>query len=561
MVFQRERLYGLYAFSFFLIFFVVSYLSLGDVLMPDDHLFHIRFVSSFLEKGPEIFINFQSIYFSEVVAEHKHLIYYNFLFYLALLPFSLLTPLILGIKLYGVMAVALSLTIVYVFLRGVFVKNAFFWTLLFLIVLAHSGLLTRFLVARPFTLAPVFLVLMLYCIYYKRHRASMFIAFFYFYWHTATFFFPVCLAAAYFVLDRFFSRNTRPDWRMFTAPLFGMVVAVALSYLAFPGVIGYLANTTVPVFMDAAFPGGEGVAEGEEVYGKDFFLLFSSTFPLAGTLLIFSIYELSRYIRMRKNANDVRKDIEVSLEPLRATLFIASMVLLPASLLSSRFIDYFVYFCILYVAIACSDFLKNQVVQDIISRKALKAGSVIVMVIFLASVKPELHKHTGYPSVSYLVAQAPTEWLSAHLKPGTVIFNTDWDAFPMLYYFTGDTFSYTTGLEPRFLYDYDQRLYWLWRNIGDAGVFCEMRDCSEILEQRESMVVSKNKRAQWFEVEGNRIADAIVHDFETDTIITRVDRKDFIEVMDHSSRFKREYTAEQDGLFSIYRIVESPSSE
>ena len=97
---NRERLYPLYVFLFFFSFFSVSYLTLDQVFGLDDHFFHIRFAELFREQGMSAFTEFQSIYFSRMGIGQEYLVYYNFLFYLALVPFTLITPLVLGIKMY-----------------------------------------------------------------------------------------------------------------------------------------------------------------------------------------------------------------------------------------------------------------------------------------------------------------------------------------------------------------------------------------------------------------------------------------------------------------------------
>lgn len=53
--------------------------------------------------------------------------------------------------------------------------------------------------------------------------------------------------------------------------------------------------------------------------------------------------------------------------------------------------------------------------------------------------------------------RAGAEWLRTHVPPGQVVFNTDWDDFPRLFYFDS-THYYVSGLDPNYLYDKDQDL-------------------------------------------------------------------------------------------------------
>jgi hypothetical protein len=49
-------------------------------------------------------------------------------------------------------------------------------------------------------------------------------------------------------------------------------------------------------------------------------------------------------------------------------------------------------------------------------------------------------------------------WLAEHTPPGSMIFNTDWDEFPMLFYYNPNN-SYIVGLDPTYLYDRDHAMW------------------------------------------------------------------------------------------------------
>ena len=156
---------------------------------------------------------------------------------------------------------------------------------------------------------------------------------------------------------------------------------------------------------------------------------------------------------------------------------------------------------------------------------------------------------------SHLVAHAPQEWLNSNLKQKKIIFNVEWDSFPTLYYFTGDKFRYVTGLEPRFLYDLDARMYWTWNNIGQ-GLYCEATDCSDMKKKREDVLRNEESKKYWYESQGDLIANSILKDFKTDIIVSSLRRKDLLDVMDNSSRFKKEFFDDKNSAYVIYRIID-----
>jgi len=55
-------------------------------------------------------------------------------------------------------------------------------------------------------------------------------------------------------------------------------------------------------------------------------------------------------------------------------------------------------------------------------------------------------------------------WLKANVAPGEMVFNTDWDDFPRLFYFAPE-FRYVSGLDPTYLQDQSPDLHKLYEEI------------------------------------------------------------------------------------------------
>lgn len=60
--------------------------------------------------------------------------------------------------------------------------------------------------------------------------------------------------------------------------------------------------------------------------------------------------------------------------------------------------------------------------------------------------------------------KAGAEWMRANIPPGQMIFNTDWDDFPRLFYFD-ETHYYVSGLDPSYLFDKNPKLSQLYERI------------------------------------------------------------------------------------------------
>lgn len=59
------------------------------------------------------------------------------------------------------------------------------------------------------------------------------------------------------------------------------------------------------------------------------------------------------------------------------------------------------------------------------------------------------------------------EWMNKNLDKGELVFNTDWDDFPKLFFY-GPDFAYVSGLDPTYLLDKDQKLAELYARLTIA---------------------------------------------------------------------------------------------
>lgn len=60
--------------------------------------------------------------------------------------------------------------------------------------------------------------------------------------------------------------------------------------------------------------------------------------------------------------------------------------------------------------------------------------------------------------------RAGSEWMRMNIPPRQIIFNTDWDDFPRLFYYD-PSHAYVSGLDPTYLYDKDEALSRLYDRI------------------------------------------------------------------------------------------------
>jgi hypothetical protein len=100
-------------------------------------------------------------------------------------------------------------------------------------------------------------------------------------------------------------------------------------------------------------------------------------------------------------------------------------------------------------------------------REMLKTAAVVtvalVLTVFLYFNLTATEKEIG-DSEPHDHYRAGAAWLRTNVPPGQIIFNTDWDDFPRLFYYDSSHY-YVTGLDPNYLFDKDPDLSRLYDNI------------------------------------------------------------------------------------------------
>ena len=182
---KNQSVSFLLVFGFFLISFLLIYIKLPVLSSSDDHYFHFRFAEKMLQNGFfDSFRDFKSIYFTNI-AQGQYFIYYNFLFYVVLLPFTLIIPLFLAIKLYAIVIVSLIGVIIYYFFKKIGIRYSFLWAVGFFAIIG-LGSFWRMFLSRPYVFAPVFILLIILAMYKKKYFRLFVLTFLYLFWHTAT---------------------------------------------------------------------------------------------------------------------------------------------------------------------------------------------------------------------------------------------------------------------------------------------------------------------------------------------------------------------------------------
>jgi hypothetical protein len=499
-------------------------------------------------QGLDAIRNFHSIYFSKM-ALGEYTVYYNFLYYLVVVPFVYITPLYLAIKLFAVLIAALCCTIVYLCLRWLAVKQPFLWTCFLFAITGYLGLLRLFL-SRPYVLAPFLLLLLVVCCFKKQYVWVGIISFAYLFWHSLTFFFPFVVGFAYYFFDYFYTQ--KHNWRILLAVTGGTALAIGVSYLLIPGFLHYAWDVVFGIFNDTIIGKKVLIPEGGELYPSNFFDTINThivLFPLFSIALITQVLQIKKYWPGRGDSATPQKIQHLILG---AVLFFLSLGFFVGTItISQRFGDFFIFFSWVLIAYSFNGILDQVSFAASIVKNAVIGGIIISFTYFFVNntlLLQEVIANASAPEEFMHVG----EWFSKNTQKGDIIFEPNWSWFTQLYYYSPDN-NYIMGLEPRFLYEYSPSLYWKWAHIVQNGYVCEVQDCPALQVASERIEKNEKIKKEWNKVQGDQIATTILQDFKSRYIISSEDFAIFNQVLDNNKHFKKVYGEEK--RYFIYQII------
>lgn len=160
------------------------------------------------------------------------------------------------------------------------------------------------------------------------------------------------------------------------------------------------------------------------------------------------------------------------------TLFFLWLFFFLLTLKSRRYIEYEVPFGLLSAAFALHDAL------DWLHWKEVKAWmttlfrknrwawfGLVALTAYLVALVPTIvirdfvsekkDLENGFPMG---LLSSESTWIRDHGAPGAIVFHSDWDIFPVLYYYNPSG-RYIAGLDPTFLYLTNPDRYWQWAHV------------------------------------------------------------------------------------------------
>lgn len=433
--------------------FILTVLQFSTAALVDpDGYYHIKAAQIIKEQGFSAFIEFPHLTQSIWQVYNADL---SLGFHLILIPFVSLFGGLIGIKVLSILSALLVFVVFWKILRSFNISQPFLWTTFLL--LCSSTFLFRMTLPRGLIFAITSQILIFYFLSKKRYF-PLFLIIFAYSWIHASALLAIVFGIVFLFIRRFFEK--RFEWPDIAVPLIGYFIGIALRsdfpdnvHLLFIQDFGPLIERIQGFHLDWA----------TELSPPPLLTVAGNSF------LIIIIWFVGMALMLRKSARNetLGRAIPVYSAGLISFIFFLMM------LTSYRFVDFFTPFAVLFAALAAKPFFERFDARDFLRKNFKKHGKTAVfafLFITLLIIKNITGAFSSVKAIEPLEKfQAASYWLKENTPENSIVFHTDWDDFPKLFYYN-DRNRYLVGMDPTFMYEYDKDLYWLWRNISDYGI-------------------------------------------------------------------------------------------
>lgn len=433
----------------------------APVFSDPDTFYHLKIVKIMIARQQAI-VDFPWLQFTTL---KDAFVDHHFLYHVFLIPFILFFDTFIGMKVASVLLSASTITLFYLLLRSVHIRFALIFSMLLLFT---SSFAFRIALAKAPSTGYLFLVGAFFLIMHQKHRLLTLLGFFYVWSYGGFLLLPV-LAFAYsltHLLSHVYTKAKLPSLKeLFSIfkPLWASLAGIAAGLLIHPSFPQHLKFYWQQIFQIGLINYQGVIGVGGEWYPAEIQDLLASPLILT-SLLIFGLLCFIFTLKKQSYAS--------------ATALIMTVIFFVFTTKSQRYIEYYIPWAFIFTALSLHyagalDQVRTMLLntkQKIISDTFLQGAATMVL-IYLAFIIPGVIINEARTTYDQLRGGIPITryeksgtWLREHCTKGDIIFHNDWDDFPILFYRVARA-RYIVGLDPTFMYNYDQDLYWKWVNI------------------------------------------------------------------------------------------------
>lgn len=423
----------------------------GKAILDNDGYYHIRWSKMLRESAPQL-PPFKALPLTTL--NEQDYVDHHYLFHLLLIPFTY-GDMRVGAKLAAVAYSSLALASL--FALFVVYRLPYRWLWLAPLVASSEPFLYRMSMTRAPALSLALMGLGAYFILQRKHLLLALLTFA-FVWAYSLFPLISMMAFAYSICVYLAER--RFDFRAVAATTIGIIAGLVINPY-FPKNLQLFYE-----HLGMKLTANYSVDVGIEWYPYDAWVLLGSS-AVAFAIFIFAVFAFD----FRRRAED--------LKPL-FFLLVAGVLLLMA-IKSRRFIEYWPPFATVFAAFTCKVQLNGEWFEKRREQIIAAIVAAIVAVVLMATMMITLVQagRDIRSEADPFAYQGAGEWLAANTAEGEVVFNTDWDDFPMLFYYSPKN-AYVAGLDPTYLHDKDAELWDLYVNI----TLGKSSDAAPVIRQR-----------------------------------------------------------------------------
>lgn len=406
--------------------------------MPDnDGFYHIKLAYLMRTEGlkPEFKWLPQSILSESEFYDH------HFLFHVALIPFTF-GDLRVGAKWAAVIFAALAFLGIWFLLHRQRVPYSWLWALGLLGI--SEAFLYRMSITRAQSLSLGLLALAFLWLLERKHKHLAVLAFVYVWMYDA---FPLLVALTVLYVLAVGLIERRLEYRPLLYAAAGILLGLLINPY-FPDNIIFSVRHMLPKLMDAT-----SVRVGNEWYPYETGQLLQNSLPALAALA-------SGVLALGLSGK--KMDVRTAFALLVSLLF--ALMLFQAR----RFIEYFPPFALIFAAFAWSPLISYrnpEIISESSPWNAVQsrfafAVLFISLALGLFRTLPVARSRMDNLKPYDLYAGA-SRWLEQNTDEGELVFQTDWDDFPRLFFYNTHN-TYLIGLDPTYMQMYDEDRYDLW---------------------------------------------------------------------------------------------------
>lgn len=453
-----------------ILFSLVQFGSAG--LVGTDGYYHARMGWLIREDGLKPpFIWLPLTILNESAFYDHHLLYHLYLSF-----FSGVDPaldggqsLTLGAKLASIILPSLAFLAIWWLLRSLDVRWAAIWTLGLFAV--SEAFLYRLSMPRAQAASLLVLVLGLYCLFQRRYWLLMPLGFVYVWLYDA---FPLLLVFGAIYLVATWMTERRIEWKAAVFPAVGVALGLLINPY-FPENLAFITSHLLPKIGDA------GTRLGNEWYPYETWTLVENSGFALAAMTIGALAWGWRKERMNR---------------VTLTVFLVTILFAVMLFRSRRFVEYFPAFALIFAVLSLAPLFEKWFVDRRKREKLAPGILLVILAIPIALTLSQAREAVGRSKPADLYTEAAT-WLHENTPPGSLIFQTDWDDFTRLFFYS-TTNVYTIGLDPTYMELYDADLFSEWRQITRG----EIEQPGQIMHDRfgASYVFSDLKHKDFIDV-------------------------------------------------------------